>query len=213
MPSVEKVTRTDSGLASALRISVARLQRRLRSERDPLGRQVAFLDSLVSWAAIGLLLVFSVILMVPTAAAVVGFFLDGVVEAVEARHYPASPRRARRPHPPGLPTRSASSASSSSRTSSPRRLLRRPAARPLRLLARQRLPARPRVLRPRRHPPPAPRGRRRPRPPRQFWRLWLAGTAMVVPMSVPLLDLVVPVIGVAVFTHQFHRVAKDAPFS
>ena len=35
MPSVEKVARTDSGLASALRISVARLQRRLRSERDP----------------------------------------------------------------------------------------------------------------------------------------------------------------------------------
>ncbi len=35
MPSVEKVSRTDSGLASALRISVARLSRRLRSERDP----------------------------------------------------------------------------------------------------------------------------------------------------------------------------------
>lgn len=35
MPSVEKVARTDSGLASALRISVARLSRRLRSERHP----------------------------------------------------------------------------------------------------------------------------------------------------------------------------------
>jgi DNA-binding MarR family transcriptional regulator len=35
MPSVQKVARTDSGLASALRVSVARLQRRLRSERDP----------------------------------------------------------------------------------------------------------------------------------------------------------------------------------
>src|SRR6476619_6982880 len=35
MPSVERVARTDSGLASALRIAVARLQRRLRSERDP----------------------------------------------------------------------------------------------------------------------------------------------------------------------------------
>ncbi len=35
MPSVERVARTDSGLASALRISVARLSRRLRSERDP----------------------------------------------------------------------------------------------------------------------------------------------------------------------------------
>src|SRR5919112_2557502 len=35
MPSVEKIARTDSGLASALRVSVARLSRRLRSERDP----------------------------------------------------------------------------------------------------------------------------------------------------------------------------------
>ncbi|MGZ4495411.1 MAG: MarR family transcriptional regulator [Nocardioides sp.] len=34
-PTIEKVARTDSGLASALRISVARLSRRLRSERDP----------------------------------------------------------------------------------------------------------------------------------------------------------------------------------
>ena len=35
MPSVEKIARTDSGLASALRISVARLSRRMRNERDP----------------------------------------------------------------------------------------------------------------------------------------------------------------------------------
>jgi DNA-binding MarR family transcriptional regulator len=35
MPSVEHVTRTDTGLASALRVSVARLSRRLRSERHP----------------------------------------------------------------------------------------------------------------------------------------------------------------------------------
>src|SRR3954447_20634671 len=35
MPSVEKVARTDSGLASALRLSVMRLARRMRTERDP----------------------------------------------------------------------------------------------------------------------------------------------------------------------------------
>jgi DNA-binding MarR family transcriptional regulator len=34
-PTIEQVARTDSGLASALRISVARLTRRLRSEREP----------------------------------------------------------------------------------------------------------------------------------------------------------------------------------
>jgi DNA-binding MarR family transcriptional regulator len=34
-PTVEKIARTDAGLAAALRVSVARLNRRLRSERDP----------------------------------------------------------------------------------------------------------------------------------------------------------------------------------
>lgn len=34
-PSTEQIARTDSGLAAALRVSVARLTRRLRSERDP----------------------------------------------------------------------------------------------------------------------------------------------------------------------------------
>jgi DNA-binding MarR family transcriptional regulator len=34
-PSVEAVSRTDAGLASQLRVSVARLARRLRNERDP----------------------------------------------------------------------------------------------------------------------------------------------------------------------------------
>jgi DNA-binding MarR family transcriptional regulator len=35
MPTVEKVARTDAGLASELRLSVMRLRRRLASERDP----------------------------------------------------------------------------------------------------------------------------------------------------------------------------------
>jgi DNA-binding MarR family transcriptional regulator len=35
MPTVERAARTDSGLASTLRVSVARLTRRLRAERDP----------------------------------------------------------------------------------------------------------------------------------------------------------------------------------
>jgi DNA-binding MarR family transcriptional regulator len=34
-PTVEQVTRTDAGLASALRVSVGRLCRRVRAERDP----------------------------------------------------------------------------------------------------------------------------------------------------------------------------------
>ena len=32
---------------------------------------------------------------------------------------------------------------------------------------------------------------------------------MAVPLSVPVVNLVVPILGVAVFTHQFHRMAHD----
>jgi DNA-binding MarR family transcriptional regulator len=40
-PSIEQIARTDAGLASALRVSVARLSRRLRSERDPVNDELS----------------------------------------------------------------------------------------------------------------------------------------------------------------------------
>ena len=42
----------------------------------------------------------------------------------------------------------------------------------------------------------------------QHWlQIWLAGTLMAVPLSVPLVNLAIPVLGVATFTHMFHRLA------
>ncbi|MEM8978481.1 MAG: EI24 domain-containing protein, partial [Pseudomonadota bacterium] len=38
-----------------------------------------------------------------------------------------------------------------------------------------------------------------------FASIWAAGTLMAVPLSVPLLNLVIPIFGVATFTHIFHR--------
>lgn len=55
------------------------------------------LDRLASWGAVALLLVLSVFLMVPVAAAFSGLFLDTVAEAVEARHYPHLPPAPRSP--------------------------------------------------------------------------------------------------------------------
>ncbi len=37
------------------------------------------------------------------------------------------------------------------------------------------------------------------------WEIWFAGILMAVPLSVPVLNLLVPLLGVATFTHQFHR--------
>lgn len=42
-------------------------------------------------------------------------------------------------------------------------------------------------------------------------RVWLAGTLMAVPLSVPLVNLLMPVLGAATFTHQFHRLNAKAP--
>ena len=38
-------------------------------------------------------------------------------------------------------------------------------------------------------------------------QIWLAGALMAAPLSVPVLNLVVPVLGVATFTHMFHRLS------
>lgn len=168
---------------------------------------VGFVDDVASWAAVGLLLVLSVVLMVPTAAAVVGFFLDDVAAAVEARHYPALP-----------PAR--------------RIGVRRQAADGLRFLGLVVLVNLLALVVYLAVPPLAPfvfwivngfllgreyfqlvavrrvdRGAAAALYRRHFWRVWLAGTALAVPLSVPVLSLVVPVLGVAVFTHQFQRLA------
>ncbi|WP_120632053.1 EI24 domain-containing protein [Ruegeria sp. EL01] len=37
--------------------------------------------------------------------------------------------------------------------------------------------------------------------------VWLAGTLMAIPLSVPLVNLVIPIIGVATFTHIYHRLS------
>ncbi len=41
-----------------------------------------------------------------------------------------------------------------------------------------------------------------------FWRIWLAGTLMAAPLSIPLISLIIPVMGVATFTHIFHALAQ-----
>ncbi|MFT3973860.1 MAG: EI24 domain-containing protein [Amaricoccus sp.] len=171
---------------------------------------VTFIDTLVDWAAVALMLALSVVLMVPVAAGVVGFFLEGVAEAVEARHYPHLP-----------PARSLGLAEQVG--DALRFFLIVCAANlvglviyfsvaPLApvifwvvngfLLGREyfQLVATRRLGR----AAAADLGRR------HFWRTWVVGTAMAIPLSVPILNLIVPILGVAVFTHQYHRLAGDA---
>ncbi len=171
---------------------------------------VGFVDSILSWTAIGIVLVLSVVLMVPVAAIVVGFFLEEISAAVEARHYPTLP--------PATPIALSVQLADSLRFLGLVLManlvalvvyLVVPPFAPFtfwlvngyllgreyfQLVAMRRLgPAGAADL----------RGR-------YGLRIWLAGVLMAIPLSVPLLNLVVPVIGVAVFTHQFHRLARTA---
>ena len=50
--------------------------------------EIGVSNALLSWGSLALMLVLSVFLMVPVASAFTGIFLDDVADAVEARHYP-----------------------------------------------------------------------------------------------------------------------------
>lgn len=166
---------------------------------------VSFVDNLLSWAAFGLMLALSVVLMVPAAAIVVGLFLDSIVAAVEARHYPSLPPVTDL----GISEQIVDSAKFLGVVVGANllALVVYFAVPPLApfvfwlvngyLLGREYF----QLVAARRLGTQAAQDLRR----RHFWRVWIAGTAMVVPLSVPVLNLVVPVLGVAVFTHQFHR--------
>ncbi|MEL7345925.1 MAG: EI24 domain-containing protein [Pseudomonadota bacterium] len=57
----------------------------------PLIGEINWVDNALSFAAIGLMLVLSVFLMTPVASAFTSIFLDEVADAVEARHYASLP--------------------------------------------------------------------------------------------------------------------------
>ncbi len=168
---------------------------------------VGFVDDLVSWAAVGVMIALSVVLMTPVAAGVVGFFLDEVAAAVEARHYPGLP--------PVLALGLSQQLVDSLRfmalviAVNIGALIIYVIAPPLApvvfvlvngfLLGREYF----QLVAMRRLGPEGARALAR----RHFWRIWLAGTLMAAPLTIPLLNLVIPILGVAVFTHQYHRLA------
>ena len=169
--------------------------------------QVGWIDVAASGASVLVLLVASVFLMVPTASAVTGFFLDDVTDAVEAKHYPAL-----------APARRLGTLETvrdvlgffgtivvANLAALVLYLLFAPAA-PLiflamngYLLGREYF----QMIAMRRLGRDGAAAMRR----RHGGQIWLAGVLMAVPLTVPVLNLLVPILGVATFTHLFHRVA------
>lgn len=170
---------------------------------------VGFLDDLASWAAVGAMLVLSVVLMVPVAAAVVGFFLEDVADAVEAEHYPGlAPVEGLAISVQAVDALRFFGLVVAVNLAALLVYVLMPPLAPFvfwlvngfllgreyfQLVAMRRL---------------GPAGAKRLRA-ANSGRIWLAGTMMAVPLSVPVLNLLVPILGVAVFTHQFHRLAGE----
>jgi uncharacterized protein involved in cysteine biosynthesis len=40
-------------------------------------------------------------------------------------------------------------------------------------------------------------------------KIWVAGCLMAVPLSFPLINLFIPILGAATFTHLYHAVSRD----
>lgn len=163
----------------------------------------------VQGLAFAAMLLLSVVLMFPVAAVFVGFFLEEVAEAVERRHYPQlTPGRG-----PGFAAGLVQAIKfggiivAANLLALILYLFSGPFA-PFvfyavngYLLGREYFT----VVAERRLPPREAAALRR----RHSGQVLAGGIAMAVPLSIPILNLVVPVLGVAAATHLFHRLAGN----
>ena len=174
----------------------------------PLLGPVGGLDTLLSFGSILLMLLASVFLMVPVASAFTGLFLEDVVDAVEDRHFPTLPDA--RPQRLSEGLIGAVNFFGIALAANLIALFLWPFAGPLvpvlfwsvngYLLGREyfTLVAQRRI------------GRDEAK---ALWRankarIWGAGVLMAAPLSIPLVNLLIPVFGVATFTHLFHRLNR-----
>ncbi len=163
--------------------------------------------------AVGAMLLLSAFLMFPVAALFVGLYLDRIVEAVEARHYPDLPPA--RPMPIHEAMRGAlwfmCIVIAVNLVGLIFYLISGPLA-PLifwtvngYLFGREYFE----LVALRRLQPNEMRALRR----KNGFQIWLSGALMAIPLSVPIINLVVPVIGVATYTHTYHRLSGKKPMS
>lgn len=171
----------------------------------PLIGPVTWVGDLISWAGFGVALLLSVFLMAPVASAITSMFLDTVADAVEARHYPHLP--------PATPLPFVTAV--------------RDTVNYLGVMIGMNIVAIALYivlplgtlfifwalngfLLGREYAYLAAMRREGPDGARAFWKrhrgtLWLAGVLMAVPLTVPILNLAIPILGAATFTQLYHR--------
>jgi len=165
--------------------------------------------------AVGAVLVASTFLMIPVAALFVGFFLDDIAYAVDARHYPNLPARRRDAflEDMGSALRSTVTIILVNAAALLPYLIFLLAAPPLAvaliygingyLLGREYFDL---VAARRMSTDDARRLRRA-----NWMRVWSAGILMTLPLTIPIINLIVPVLGVATLTHLHHRLTGVRP--
>lgn len=169
------------------------------------GYEIDFASQLAGAASIGLVLLLSMFLMFPVAAIFVGLFLDEIADAVEARYYPGLPA----PRRQSLGEAALQGVKFSLVLIGANLLaliiyLLSTVLAPFifwivngYLLGREYFE----VVAMRRMDEASAKALRR----RHLPSIWIAGALLAAPLSVPLLNIIVPLIGVATFVHLYHR--------
>ncbi|MFQ6553945.1 EI24 domain-containing protein [Aestuariibius insulae] len=175
----------------------------------PFVGEVTWVGEFLSWGSVAFMLIASIFLMIPVASAITSFFLGDVARAVEEEYYP---------HLPPAP---------GSRFADDLRdtvnflgvlvavnvvavilcLIFAPFAPFILygtngyLLGREYFT----LVARRRHSDAEARTLRRV----HSGQIWIAGILMAIPLTIPIVNLFIPVLGAATFTHLYHRVAGD----
>ncbi|MEZ5912746.1 MAG: EI24 domain-containing protein [Paracoccaceae bacterium] len=175
----------------------------------PLVGEIDHLGRLLSWASLVIMIGLSVFLMVPVAAAFSGLFLDDIARAVEDRHYPGLPPVTKVPLADTLID--AFNFFAILVTANILALVLYAFAGPFipvvfwalngYLLGREyfQMAAMRRLGR---------KGAKALRA-RHNGQIWAAGILMAAPLSIPLVNLLIPVLGAATFTHLYHRLSRS----
>ncbi len=175
----------------------------------PVLGEVRWLNDLLSWGAAFLLAFLSIFLMVPVASAITSMFLDDVADAVEGVHYPDLTPATRTSFGDALrdTVNFLGVLIAANLLAILLYVFFAPAALFIFwglngfLLGREyyTMAAIRRV------------GRKRAKELRRknFGTIWMAGILMAMPLSIPLINLLIPILGAATFTHLFHLLPQD----
>ncbi|NVO54417.1 EI24 domain-containing protein [Rhodobacteraceae bacterium B1Z28] len=170
---------------------------------------VPWLNDALNYSGILLVLVLPVFLMVPVASAITSIFLEEVAQAVEDKHYPSLPPAPKIPFSEAL--QDGLSFLGVLIMANLLALILYAIFTPFApfifwamngfLLGREyfTLAAMRRLGR---------EGARKLRA-KHSATIWVAGTLMAIPLSVPLVNLVIPIIGAATFTHIYHKLSDN----